>query len=140
MLDLHVGVMVFVLILFLALLAVLNRILYQPLMTFMDERERTIAKDLKAAESMTGNSEALQQEAEEVIAKAKAEAAAIKQKAIEEEKALAQSRLETKEKELEKAYATFVSELEENKTKLKNELLSQLPLFKESLKAKFSKL
>ena len=140
MLDLHVGVMVFVLVLFIALLVVLNRILYGPLLAFMDDRDRTIAKDLEAANGLAGNSEALQQEAQEVIAKAKAEAAAIKQKAIEEEKALVQSKLETKQKELDKAYEAFLQELETNKTELKNELLSQMPLFKESLKAKCSKL
>jgi F-type H+-transporting ATPase subunit b len=140
MLDIHPGLMVFVLILFLALLVVLNRMLFQPLLKFMDDRERSIAKDLESAKGLSGNSEELNKEAQEVLAKAKAEATAIKQKAIEEEKALAESKIETKQKELEKAYEAFKAELEENKSKLKNELLSQMPLFKESLKAKFSRL
>ncbi len=140
MLDIHMPLMLFVLVLFLTLLVVLNRMLFQPLLKFMDDRDRTIAKDLEAAKGLSGNTEELNAKAEENISKAKAEAAAIRQKAIEEEKALAAGKLETKINELEKDYAEFERVLEGEKERLKNELLSQMPLFKESLKAKFSKL
>jgi len=140
MLDIHLPLMLFVLVLFLTLLVVLNRMLFQPLLKFMDARERTIAKDLEAAKGLSGNSDELNAKADENISRAKAEAAAIRQKAIEEEKALAASKIETKQSELDKAYAEFVERLGEEKESLKNELISQMPLFKESLKAKFSKL
>ena len=42
--------------------------------------------------------------------------------------------------EIEKEYESFIVKLASEKENLKNELLSQIPLFKESLKAKFSKL
>ncbi len=140
MLDIHLPLMLFVLVLFLTLLVVLNRMLFQPLLKFMDDRDRSIAKDLEAAKGLSGNSDELNAKAEENISRAKAEAAAIRQKAIEEEKALAASKVETKQSELDKAYAEFVEKLGQEKENLKNELLSQMPLFKESLKAKFSKL
>jgi len=132
--------MLFVLALFLTLLVVLNRMLFQPLLKFMDDRDRSIAKDLEAAKGLSGNSDELNTKAEENLSKAKSEAAAIRQKAIEEEKTLAASRVETKQAELDKAYAEFTKKLASEKENLKNELLSQMPLFKESLKAKFSKL
>ena len=140
MLDIHLPLMLFVLVLFLILLVVLNRMLFQPLLKFMDDRDRSIAKDLEAAKGLSGNSDELNAKAEANISQAKAEAAAIRQKAIEDEKALAASKIETKQSELDKAYAEFVERLGKEKEELKNELLSQMPLFKESLKAKFSKL
>ena len=140
MLDIHLPLMLFVLALFLTLLVVLNRMLFQPLLKFMDDRDRSIAKDLEAAKGLSGNSDELNAKAEENISNAKSEAAAIRQKAIEEEKALAASKIETKQSELDKAYAEFTATLATEKENLKNELLSQMPLFKESLKAKFSKL
>ena len=140
MLDIHLPLMLFVLALFLTLLVVLNRMLFQPLLKFMDDRDRSIAKDLEAAKGLSGNSDELNAKAEENLSKAKSEAAAIRQKAIEEEKTLAASRVETRQAELDKAYAEFTKKLASEKENLKNELLSQMPLFKESLKAKFSKL
>jgi len=140
MLDIHLPLMLFVLALFLTLLVVLNRMLFQPLLKFMDDRDRSIAKDLEAAKGLSGNSDELNAKAEENLSKAKSEAAAIRQKAIEEEKTLAASKVETKQAELDKAYAEFTKKLASEKENLKNELLSQMPLFKESLKAKFSKL
>ncbi len=140
MLDLHLPLMLFVLALFLILLVLLNKMLFQPLLKFMDDRDRSIAKDLEAAKGLSGNGDELNAKAEATINEAKHEAMMIREKAIEEEKRLAASKVETKLSELNESYKTFANELEEEKKRLQNELLSQIPLFKESLKAKFSKL
>ena len=140
MLDLHIGLMLFVAALFLALLVVLNKILYVPMLKFMDDRDASIAKDLEAAKELGDDSASLVEEAQKLIAEAKQKAAAIRQKSIDEESRVAQSKRELKETELAEAYALFAKELEEKKAQLTNELLSQVPLFKESLKAKFSQL
>lgn len=140
MLDLHLPLMLFVLVLFIALLVLLNNMLFQPLIKFMDDRDHSIAKDLEAAKGLSGNTDELNAKADEILSNAKAEAAAIRQKAIDDEKTLAASKVETKQSELEEEYASFVERLAGNKEELKNSLLSQMPLFKESLKAKFSKL
>ncbi|MCB4751756.1 MAG: F0F1 ATP synthase subunit B' [Sulfurovum sp.] len=140
MLDIHISLIIFVFVLFLILLVVLNRLLLKPLLNFMDSRDHSIAKDLKVAKGMNSNIDELNAKAEENISNAKSEAAAIRQKAIEEEKILALSKIETKQGELDKVYAEFMENLVEQRQNLKNKLLSQMPLFKESLKAKFSKL
>jgi F-type H+-transporting ATPase subunit b len=132
--------MLFVLALFLTLLVLLNNMLFQPLIKFMDDRDSSIAKDLKATKGLSGNSDELNAKAEANISDAIHEAAAIRQKAIDEEKTLAASKVETKQGELNKEYESFVEKLTSEKESLKNALLSQMPLFKESLKAKFSKL
>jgi len=106
----------------------------------MDDRDASIAKDLEAAKGLSGNTDELNAKADEIISDAKNEAASIRQKAVDNEKTLAASKVETKQNELETEYSKFVEKLSSDKENLKNSLLSQMPLFKESLKAKFSKL
>lgn len=139
MLDIHLPLMLFVLVLFLTLIVLLNNMLFKPLVKFMDDRDASIAKDLEAAKSFSGNTDELNAKAEEIISNAKNEAATIRQKAIDDEKTLAASKVQTKQNEIDKEFESFVEKLAEEKENLKNELLSQMPLFKESLKAKFSK-
>ncbi|WP_456322685.1 FoF1 ATP synthase subunit B' [Hydrogenimonas sp.] len=140
MLDISLSLMLLVAIVFLALLIVLNSWLYQPLISFMDERDKTIRKDLENVQGDTSQIEELKAKTEEVIAKAKSEAAALRNRTVEESKMLAQSKIEAKKEELEKAYQEFLSSLKSEEQTLKSELLSQMPLFKESLKAKFSQI
>ncbi|MCF6243977.1 MAG: F0F1 ATP synthase subunit B' [Sulfurovum sp.] len=140
MLDIHLPLMLFVLVLFLTLLVLLNNMLYKPLVKFMDDRDTSIAKDLEASKSFSSNTDELNTKAAENISTAKNEAAGIRQKAIDDAKTLAANKVETKQIEVEKEYEGFVQKLLLEKDNLKNELLSQMPLFKESLKAKFSKL
>lgn len=140
MLDIHLPLMLFVLALFLFLLVVLNTMLVQPLVKFMDDRDNSIAKDLEAAKGLSGNSDELNAKADGNISNAKNDAAAIRQKAIDDEKTLSASKVETRQRELDQEYVDFVEKLTKEKESLTNALLSQMPLFKESLKAKFSKL
>lgn len=140
MLDIHQLLMLFVLVVFLLLIYLLNKIAYKPLVEFMDRRDSSIAKDLEASKNLSSNSDELYMKSNEVINEAKSEAATIRQKAIDEAKNIAQSKLEVKQNELESSYNKFLDELGKEQRELKNSILSRLPLFKESLKAKFSKL
>jgi F-type H+-transporting ATPase subunit b len=140
MLDLNPGLMLFVLVVFFSLLFLLNTMLFQPLLKFMDDRDATISGDLQNAEEMAGNSDELNTKAETFIAEAKAEANAIREKATAEAKALAESKIESKVKELDEAHNRFLSELSKEQEALKNALTSELPTFKESLKSKLSSL
>jgi len=140
MLDIHLPLMLFVLTLFLILLVLLNNMLFQPLVKFMDDRDNSIAKDLEASKGLSGNSDELNAKADDIISNAKNEAAGIRQKAIDDEKTLAASKVETKQNELETEYNKFVTKLNSERDNLKKELLAQMPLFKESIKTKISKL
>lgn len=71
---------------------------------------------------------------------AKQEAALIKNKAQEDAKQKAEAKIAQKREELNIKYKDFVVGLDEEKINLRNSLLSQVPLFKESLKAKLGKL
>ena len=140
MLDISVSLMLVVAVVFLVLLILLNSWLYQPLMAFMDERDKSIRKDLENVSANSSEIEELKAKAEEVIAEAKSEAAALRAKTIDESKLLAMSKIEAKKEELEEVYQEFLNSLKKEEEELKSELLSQMPLFKESLKAKFSQI
>jgi len=140
MLDLDPRLMLFVLVIFFSLLFLLNQMLFQPLLKFMDDRDAMIANDLQNAEEMSDNSDGLNAKADAFLADAKAEANTIREKATNEAKALAESRIESKVKELDTAHQTFLTELSADQEVLKNSLTTELPAFKESLKIKLSSL
>jgi len=140
MLDLNPGLMLFVLVVFFSLLFLLNQMLFQPLLKFMDDRDATIAKDLQNAEEMADNSDGLNAKADALLADARTEANAIREKATAEAKALAESKIESKVKELDTAHQIFLSELSSDQEALKNSLASELPAFKKSLQTKLGNL
>ena len=140
MLDINPLLMAVMLLVFFVMLYQLNNKLYKPLLKFMDDRDAAIAKDLDAARNLSGNSDELQAKAEANLNEAKATAAKLRQDVVEEGKAKTAEAIAQKQAELEKLQETFSVKLEEEKVALQNSLLSQIPLVKESLKAKFSQL
>ncbi len=140
MLDLHLSLMIVVLVIFFILLVQLNNRLYQPLLRFMDRRRDTIARDLKEANALSSDTEELLAEAKANIEEAKTKAAKMRAEAIEDAKSKNLAALEAKQEELSREYEEFLSKLEEEKEALKSSILSQLPLIKSSLKAKFSQI
>ena len=140
MLDISLSLMLVVAIVFFVMLVLLNNWLYQPLMAFMDERDKSIRKDLESVSADSSEIDELKAKAEAVIAEAKSEAAALRAKTIDESKLLAMSKIEAKKEELEEIYRAFLDSLKKEEGELRSELISQMPLFKESLKAKFSQI
>jgi F-type H+-transporting ATPase subunit b len=132
--------MVIVLLIFFFLIYQLNTKLYRPLIRFMDNREETIAKDLEAARNLSSDSDELRAKAQANLDAARSEAARMRQEAIEKVKTANAEAAERKQRELEEKYQQFRVQLEEERESLKSTVLSQLPLIKESLKAKFSQI
>jgi F-type H+-transporting ATPase subunit b len=132
--------MVIVLLIFFFLIYQLNNKLYQPLIKFMDNRERTIAKDLEAARNLSSDSDELLAKAQANLEAARSEAARMRQEAIERIKEENARAVEAKQASLEAEYQQFQARLAEERESLKSTVLSQMPLIKESLKAKFSQL
>ena len=77
-------------------------------------------------------------EAKEIIAQAKKEAFSIREKARLEASEVAEGKLNAARVSTENKFNDFLTTLEEDKLSLENSLVSQLPLFKEGLKAKLS--
>jgi len=140
MLDLHLELMLTVLFVFFLLLYVLNTMLYKPLLKFMSDRDESIASDLKSAKELSGSSDELHAQGIEIIDSAKAEASAIREKAIEDAKNRASDNIATKQQKLDLDYQVFIDKLSKEKDELKSALLNEMPLFKESLKVKLGNL
>ncbi|RXJ54632.1 F0F1 ATP synthase subunit B' [Candidatus Marinarcus aquaticus] len=125
-------------IIFLLVLARLNSCLFKPLLKHMDDRSESIKKDLENAKSNSADVDGMLAEANDVIAKAKKEAAAIRERAYSEAKEVADAKLETAKSDIETKYTGFTKELQDEAKVLKDSLVASMPQFNESLKAKLN--
>ena len=133
-------VMALVFVVFLMLVYLLNRMLYKPLLSFMDTRNASIKKDSEGIEGNTADIKALQKEADDILQRAREEAALIKNKAQESAKQAAEMKISQKKDELAQKYSEVMASLEGERAKLKTTLQSEGQLFKASLQAKLGKL
>jgi len=140
MLTISPLIMIVTFVIFLTMLYFLNQKLYKPLLKFMDDRDATLRREMNEAQNLSGNSSDLERQAQQVIDEAKAKAAAARQSALDalhEEQAQAQA---ARQKDLAKKYEAFKTALAAEKEELKSKLLGDLPMLKESLRAKIAQL
>jgi len=140
MLDIDPILLVATLVVFLTLIAVLNSWLYNPLFAYMNKRDEDIRKDLQKVNSNDDEIRELHAKAEAIVVGARLEAAALREKVIADAKELAESKLEAKRAELASEYLEFKQSLAKSKDALKQDLISQVPMFREAVKAKFSQI
>ena len=140
MLDINPILLLITFVVFISLIAVLNSWLYNPLFAYMNKRDEDIKKDLEKVGSNDNEIIELNSKAESIIMNAKLEAAALREKVIADAKELANSKLETRHAELAAEYTQFEQSLAETEKQLANDLMSQVPLFKEAVEAKFSQI
>ena len=140
MLDINPILLLVTFVVFLSLIAVLNSSLYNPLFSFMNKRDEDIKNDLNKVGSNDDEINELHSKAESIIMNAKLEATALREKVIADAKELADSKLEAHRAELASEYEKFEQSLAESQAQLTDDLTSQVPLFKEAVKAKFSQI
>jgi F-type H+-transporting ATPase subunit b len=140
MLDISPALLLVTAIVFFVLLVVLNKMLYKPLIAFMDNRNESIKHDLENAGKNTSDVEAYFKEADQVILQAKAEAGKIREAALNEAKELAAKKVEQKKSELEEEYTSFLKDLEAEKTEFSEGLATQMSTFRDSVKAKLNQI
>jgi F-type H+-transporting ATPase subunit b len=140
MLDISPILLGVTLVVFLILIAILNSWLYRPLLSYMSQRDADIKKDLQQVGSNDSEIDDLIAKSEQIVMSAKLEAAALREKVIADAKELAQSKLDAKRAEMASEYLEFEQKLAQEREELNNALLSQAPLFKEAIKAKFNQL
>ena len=140
MLDINPILLIATLIVFLTLIALLNSSLYNPLFSFMNKRDEDIKKDLDKVGSNDDEINELHLKAEKIIMNAKLDAATLREKVIADAKELADSKLEAKRAELANEYLEFENSLDDSKEQLNSDLKSQIPMFKDAVKAKFSQI
>ena len=140
MLDINPILLLATFVVFLSLIAVLNSWLYRPLFSYMDKRNEDIKKDLSKIGSNDDEIQALHSKATSIINKAKLDAAALREKVVADAKELAESKLEARRAELASEYAEFEKSLAKSRDELTTDLMSQVPVFKTAIEAKFSQI
>ena len=140
MLDINPILLLATFVVFLSLIAVLNSWLYNPLFSFMNKRDEDIKRDLEKVGSNDDEINELTSKAESIIMSAKLEAAALREKVIADAKELADSKLEAKRAELANEYLEFEQSLAKSKEQLTSDLMTQVPVFKKAVEAKFSQI
>ena len=140
MLDINPILLLATFVVFLSLIAVLNSWLYNPLFAYMKKRDDDIKKDLDQVGSNDDEINSLHEKAESIISNAKLETAALREKVIADARELADSKLEAKRAELAEQYLEFEQSLDQSREQLISDLKSQVPLFTEAVKAKFSQI
>lgn len=123
-------------VIFLAVMIILNALLYKPLLKFMDERSASIENDEKKVKDNFEEMSNFNEELESIKQSTRNEIAAIKQKAIAEAKNSADEEIANKKLELEQKMQSFYSQLDKEKAELEHELKLRLPLWQEALKKK----
>jgi len=140
MLDVIPGLMLVTGVIFLVLMIILNKTLYKPLLGFMENREKSIKRDLDNAGKNSNEVVAFKKEAEGIILEAKTEANKLKDSALMIAKDEALKQLENKKNELESQYSQFLRKLETQKIEFKNALQEQMPQFRANVKAKLEQI
>jgi len=138
MLDINPILLLVTFVVFLSLIAVLNSWLYNPLFSFMNKRDEDIKNDLNKVGSNDNEIAELTSKAESIVTNAKLEVAALREKVIADAKELADSKIEARRAELAQEYLEFEQSLAESKEQLTKDLMSDVPLFKKAVTAKFS--
>jgi F-type H+-transporting ATPase subunit b len=136
----HLTLILLTTAIFLVLLFILNKILYKPLLNFMDNRDAFIKKDLEDATKNSEDTSVYYAKANKIILDAKNKAAKERADLLAKAKIDFENRIKEKKEKLEAEYGEFVKTLEKEKKELRNALNGQLPLYKEAIKAKLSKI
>ncbi len=136
MLDISFGLLIFVAVLFLALVYVLNDMLYKPLLAFMEKRDKSIRDDLASSQKNNDEIEAALAEANEKISIAKAKASDIRGEAVVKAKELAAQKIEESKSTIESQYASFIEQLAKDKDTLKKSISSNLSSYQDGIAAK----
>jgi len=140
MLDISPALLLITVTVFLVLLVTLNKILYRPLLEFIQNRNDSIAADYENAGKNSNDVSAFHDEADRIIKEAKAEAGIIRTEAIEAAKASIAKKIDQRKAELEEEYLAFLEGLESERAEFKTTLLSHMPQYKDGIKAKLNQI
>lgn len=138
--DVNLSYMLATAIIFLALIIILNALLYKPLLKFMDDRAVSIDNDEKKVKDNFDEMSNFNEELNTIKQNTRDEITAIKQKAINEAKNSAEEELKNKKIELEQKMQSFYTQLEKERQDLEQELKLRLPLWQEALKKKIKQI
>lgn len=138
--DIALPTMLATAVIFLAVIFILNVLLYKPLLKFMDERAVSIDNDEKKVKNNFEEMTNFGEELTKIKQDTRDEINAIKQKAATQARSLADEEIQKKKDELEQKMQAFTTQLLQEKNELEHELKLRLPLWQESLRKKIKEL
>ena len=138
--DIALSTMLATAVIFLAVIFILNVLLYKPLLKFMDERAVSIDNDEKKVKDNFEEMTNFGEELTKIKQDTRDEINAIKQKATAQVRSLADEEIQKKKDELEQKMQAFTTQLLQEKNELEHELKLRLPLWQESLRKKIKEL
>lgn len=138
--DIALSTMLATAVIFLAVIFILNVLLYKPLLKFMDERAVSIDNDEKKVKDNFEEMTNFGEELTKIKQDTRDEINAIKQKATAQARSLADEEIQKKKDELEQKMQAFTTQLLQEKNELEHELKLRLPLWQESLCKKIKEL
>lgn len=138
--DIALSTMLATAVIFLAVIFILNVLLYKPLLKFMDERAVSIDNDEKKVKDNFEEMTNFGEELTKIKQNTRDEINAIKQKATAQARSLADEEIQKKKDELEQKMQAFTTQLLQEKNELEHELKLRLPLWQESLRKKIKEL
>lgn len=138
--DIALPTMLATAVIFLAVIFILNVLLYKPLLKFMDERAVSIDNDEKKVKDNFEEMTNFGEELSKIKQDTRDEINAIKQKATAQARSLADEEIQKKKDELEQKMQAFTTQLLQEKNELEHELKLRLPLWQESLQKKLKEL
>ena len=140
MLEIDLPLVALTAVVFLALIAILNSVLYKPLLGFVDKRNQDVKNDEDSISKNTSDLSVFEAQVEQILSAARAEAGKIKQDALNAAKEAAGKITAEKRAELEVDYDAFVQNLQAQKNEFKAELMSSLPELRSALKSKLARI
>ncbi|MBZ7970379.1 F0F1 ATP synthase subunit B' [Campylobacter sp. RM3125] len=138
--DMHPSIMFATMAIFLAMIVILNTMLYKPLLKSIDERNDSIKNDEAKAKQYSQDISNANDEVEAIYANTREEVFKIKQQATNAAKEEANQIIKAKKEELERRMNSFYLELENQKKEFKENLSQYLPDLKQALQNNIKKI
>lgn len=140
MIELSVPAFILTIIVFIALVGYLNRRLYQPMLAFMDSRDAAIKRDEEIANKNLAQVDSEAKEIEEILTRARNEAAAVRQDGLSQIEADEAEEIRAKKESLEGDFSKYLEDLEKEKDELRSSLKASIPAFRSSVKNRLARI
>lgn len=127
-------------VVFLVMIYLLNVILYKPILSFVDNRNESIANEEKELSKYGNDAKKYEEECAAILASARDEVSKLKAAAIQSANELSKSKIDAERARLEADYKEFEASLKTEQEALKVALSDNLPIIKTEIKSVLSKL
>lgn len=119
-------VMLVVFIVFIFTMFMLNKFVFQPLFTYMDQREQKVTDDLQLVTREDNELQHIEKEIYEILSNAKLQAFVAKEEQIEEAKKSANAKIERIQNENREKMDAFMAKLQESRDSMKSDLRNSI--------------